>query len=128
MYYVLMYLHTTVKEHPNDTTTCQNDNANFTCVVFQPIGSATPPGWLRDGVGLDIMRHSISSNVTRGSATPVYISSTVIVYNVTVFDNGTLYQCDVAGLLTSDGGTLYVVGKYLYTCMYCMYLRMYVHT
>ena len=123
--YLLMYMYFTctvstytVVQHPKDTTACQGNDATFTCTIFQPTGGAIPPAWSRNGDGVNLMHHSISSNVTRGAVTPLYIGSTLIVNNVTVFDNAALYQCDLAGFLTSNNATLNVVGKRMHTCVF----------
>ena len=100
-----------MQQDPVDTTVCQHDNAVFTCVIFLSSGTPSSPGWLRDGVTVDMIHHTIVSNLTGGTAAPVYISSTVAVSNVTAFDDdGALYQCGI-GSTTSDSATLNVVGK-----------------
>ena len=107
----------TVVQHPKDTTVCQGNDATFTCTIFQLTGGATLPAWSRNGGGVNLMRHSISSNVTLSAITPLYIGSTLIVNNVTVFDNTALYQCDLSGYITSNNATLNVVGKHMHTCV-----------
>ena len=91
-------------------------------MLYQPNGGALSPSWLRDSEGLDTMRHEIVSNVTLGGMTPVYINSTVIIYNVTTSDNGALYQCDISGFLVSNNATLSVVGKYILTYVCSIYV------
>ena len=95
-----------------NTTVCQDDNATFTCVIFIPFGFLSVPGWSRNGVIVDTIRHTITSNLTGGSAaTSTYISSTVTVSNVTVSDDdGALYQCGI-GSTISNSATLNVVDK-----------------
>ena len=100
-------------QHPVNTTVCQDDNAIFTCVMSIPSGAPVTPAWLIDGVTVDMIRHTIVSNLTSGTATPAYISSTVTVSNVTVSDNGVLYQCAIGPVL-SNSATLNVVGKCIY--------------
>ena len=95
---------------PVDTTVCQYDNATFTCVIFLSSGIPTTPGWLRNGVLVDMMHHPVTSNLTGGATLPVYVSGTITISNVTVFDDGALYQCGI-GSTTSDSATLNVVGK-----------------
>ena len=108
--YVCIYV---VVQHPTDTTVCQDDNAAFTCVVFIQSGGLVIPGWLRNHTNVDIMRHTIVSNLTGGTTTPAYISTTVTVSNVTVFDDGVQYQCDILSLVTSNHATLKVLGEYM---------------
>ena len=68
------------------------------------------PGWLRDGDSIDVMRHTITSNLTGDSAAPAYINGTITVSNVTELDDGAMYQCGIGSLL-SNSATLNVVGK-----------------
>ena len=90
---------------------CQDDDATFTCVLFVMSGSITPPGWVRNGVNADLIRHTVVNNLTDNPMAPVYISSTITVNSVTVLDDdGVLYQCDVLSLVTTDNATLTVVG------------------
>ena len=100
-----------VVQHPKNTTICQGDSATFTCVVFIPSGFPSAPTWARNGTVVDMMRHTVTGNLTGGANAPVYISSTVTVSNVTVSDDeGALYQCGVL-LIISNSATLNVVGK-----------------
>ena len=92
-----------------DTTVCEGDSATFTCVVFIPSGLPSSPNWGRNGVGVDMMRHTVTSNLT-GGATPVSVSSTVTISNVTVLDDGVSYTCGI-GSGVSNGAMLNVVGK-----------------
>ena len=119
-YICIIYVHTAVEQHPQDTTTCQGDNATFTCVVFQRTGGAISPSWSRNGEPVNMSRHTVDSNATFGAITPLYIGSTVTVYDVTVFDNAALYRCDLAGFLSSNNATLNVVGKHTI----CTHVRM----
>ena len=99
-----------VVQHPENTTVCQDDNAVFTCVMSIPSGTPLAPGWLRNGAAVDMICHTITSNLTGGTTAPVNISGTVTVSNVTVLDdNGILYQCGIS-LITSNSATLNVVG------------------
>ena len=110
VYITCMYLHVyVVVEDLVDTAVCEGDDATFTCVAFIPSGGfIISPQWQRNGTAVDMMRHTITSNVTGGTTAPVYISSTITVSNVTVLDDdGALYQCGT-GLDIS----LSVVGKY----------------
>ena len=93
-----------------DTTVCEGDSATFTCVVFIPSGLASNPIWGRNGVVVDMMRHTVTGNVTGGATTPIDISGTVTVSNVTVLDDGVSYTCGI-GSEVSNGATLNVVGK-----------------
>ena len=94
---------------------CQDDDATFTCVLFTQSGAAVSPGWLRNGGGLDTMRHTIVSNLTTSARGPVYVSSTLTVNSVTVVDDdGALYRCDLSGLATTNNATLTVVGMYVH--------------
>ena len=98
-------------QHPVNTTVCQGDSATFTCVVFISSGVPSPPQWVRNGAVVDMVHHTITSNLTAGATIPVNISSKVTVSNVTVSDDdGALYQCGV-GSTISDSATLNVVGK-----------------
>ena len=98
-----------VVEDPVDTTVCEGDNATFSCVVFIPSSIfPTKPGWRRNGTIVDMMRHTVTSNLT-GDA-PVYVNGTVTVSNITVLDDKTSYQC-ASGSATSTGATLNVVGE-----------------
>ena len=95
-----------------DTTVCEGDNATFTCVVFIPSdGVSISPVWLRNDTNVDMMRHIVMDNRTNP---PVYIGSTVTVSNVTLFDDGVLYQCAIVE--RSNGATLNVIGK----CIFCV--------
>ena len=90
---------------------CQDDDATFTCVLFIPSGSVLPPGWLRNGVNADLIRHTIVNNITNNPVAPAYVSSTITVNSVTaVDDDGVLYQCDFSSFTTTDNATLTVVG------------------
>ena len=95
-----------------NTTVCQDNNVIFTCVVLIPYGIPVSPTWLRNGAAVDRMRHTITSNLTGGISAPVYISGTVTVNNVTVLDDGALYQCGILSAI-SNNATLNVVGKCL---------------
>ena len=102
-----------VVQHPKNTTVCQGDSAAFTCVVFISSGipSLSLPQWVRNGAVVDMVHHTITSNLTAGATTPVNISSTVTVSNVTVSDDdGSLYQCGITSAISSNA-TLHVVGK-----------------
>ena len=92
-----------------DTTACVGSTASFTCVIFFSSGSSVEPVWLRNDVDLDLTRHIIISNRT-GSNTPVYISSTVTISNITIADDGAQYQCSI--LTLSSKATLNVAGTY----------------
>ena len=92
-----------------NTTVCQDDNAAFTCVIFIPSGIVTNPGWLRNGAFVDMIRHTITGNLTGGITAPAYISGTITVRNVTVLDDGALYLCGI-GFITSNSATLNVIG------------------
>ena len=100
-----------VVEDPVDTTVCEGDSATFTCVVFLPPGSfVSALGWRRDGITVDRMRHTITSNLTSGVSAPVTISGTITVSNVIVVDDdGVSYQCGI-GSASSGIATLNVVG------------------
>ena len=100
-------------QHPVDTTVCQGDNAGFTCVIFIQSGGLVIPGWLRNGTNVDRIRHTITGNLTTVSIAPAYISSTITVSSVKVFDEGAQYQCDIVSLITSNSASLKVVGKCL---------------
>ena len=105
---------------------CQDDDATFTCVLFVPSGGAVAPGWLRNFGGVDMMRHTIVSNLTDSAVGPVYVSSTITVNNVTVVDDdGVLYQCDVFTQFSSNYAVLTVIGMQVYSYV-CTYVRMYV--
>ena len=94
-----------------NTTVCEGDSATFTCVVFIPSGLPTSPNWGRDGAVVDMMRHVVTSNLTGGTTTPVSISSTLTVSNVTVVDDDVVsYQCGI-GSESSTAAILKVVGK-----------------
>ena len=96
-----------------DTTVCEGDSATFTCVVFiQSDEISISPGWLRNGSNVDMIRHIVMDN--RTNAVPEYIGSTITVSNVTLFDDGVLYQCGI--LVRSNSATLNVVGK----CIFCV--------
>ena len=94
-----------------DTTVCEGDSATFTCVVFIPSGVPSNPLWGRNDVAVDMMHHTVTSNLTGGTVTPVSISSTLTVSNVTILDgDGVLYQCGI-GSSISTSAMLNVVGK-----------------
>ena len=96
-----------------NTTVCQGDGAAFTCVIFISSGIPSLPQWVRNGAVVDMVHHTITSNLTAGATTPVNISSTVTVSNVTVSDDdGALYQCGILSAI-SNNATLNVVGKFL---------------
>ena len=99
-------------QHPVDTTVCQGDNAEFTCVIYVPSGGLVIPAWLRNGTNVNKTRHTVVGNMTNNIA-PAYVSSTVIVSNVTVLDDGTQYRCDILSLITSRNALLKVVGEYM---------------
>ena len=99
-------------QDPNDTTVCEGDNASFTCVVFIPANSAIiSPGWLRNGMNINMTLHDLMDNQTGGDP-PIYIGFTVTVSNVRQFDDGARYQCGLFQL--SNNATLNVVGKFIY--------------
>ena len=101
-----------------DTIACAKSNATFTCVFFFPSGTALEPIWLRNGVDVNLTRHTVVSNRT-GSNTPVYIGTMVTVSNITTADDGARYQCSVT--TPSSNATLNVGGN-MYTCMYTLIL------
>ena len=82
-------------------------------MIFFPSGTIiSAPAWIRNGTTVDMMSHTVTSNLTGGAATPVYISSTLTVSNVTVLDdNEVSYMCG-SGSGLSTAATLNVVGKY----------------
>ena len=95
-----------------NTTVCQGDGAAFTCVVFLSSGFPLTPLWARNGVIVDMIRHTVAGNLTGGATAPVYISSTVTVINVTVLDDdGALYQCGLASAISNSATLNVVVGK-----------------
>ena len=104
-------------QNPLDTTVCQDDDAAFTCVAFIPSGAPVAPGWLRNSINVDMMRHNMISNLTEGTAAPVFINSTVTVNKVRITDDGVLYQCGIV-LLLSSSATLNVEGECSYTYVY----------
>ena len=98
---------------------CQDDDASFTCVLFVMSGSIVAPGWQRNGVNVDMIRHTTVNNLTGDGVVPVYVSSTITVNSVTVLDDdGALYRCDVVSAYTTSNATLTVVGMqvYMYLC------------
>ena len=111
---IILYIlcsYVVVVQHPINTTVCQDDDATFTCVVFLSSGFPSTPQWARNSVTVDMIRHAITSNLSGGASAPAYISGTVTVSNVTVLDDDeALYQCG-SGSITSNSGTLNVVGK-----------------
>ena len=96
-----------------DTTVCEGDSATFSCVIFLSTGAPSTLAWLGDNVTVNRMRHTLTSNLTGGVRTPVSISGTVTVSNVTVVDDGVSYQCGIGSTLSS-GATLSVIGKYIF--------------
>ena len=105
-----IYAGIVVQQHPVDSSVCQDGSATFTCVIFISSGALVIPGWLRDGDSIDVMRHTITSNLTGDSAAPAYINGIITVSNVTVLDDGAMYQCGI-GSIISNSATLHVVGK-----------------
>ena len=105
---------------------CQDDDATFTCVLFTPFGTPVSPVWLRNGGGFDTMRHMVVDNLTNGLTGPEYISSTITVDNVTILDDGALYDCRFVTVI-SNNGTLNVVGEYIHTristCIIILYVQ-----
>ena len=95
-----------------DTTVCEGDSTIFTCVVFFPSGTfPSNPGWLRDGTIVGMMRHTVTGNLTGGAVTPISVSSTLTVSNVTVVDDdGASYVCG-SGSSISTSATLNVAGR-----------------
>ena len=113
-FYILLctYIYTdVVVQHPMNTTVCEDDNAVFTCVVLVSSGTVVAPGWVRDGTNVDMMRHTVADNLTSPATSPVNISSTVTVSNVTSLDDAALYHCGILSFVTSNSATLTVVGK-----------------
>ena len=111
LFHVLDYV---VVDDPMDTTVCEGGSATFTCVIFIPFGILSSPGWLRNSTTVDMMRHTVTSNLTGGASVPIHVSSTVTVSNVTVLDDdGIPYQCGLGSAISSRA-TLNVVGKYLH--------------
>ena len=93
---------------------CEDDDATFTCVLFVSSGSIVAPGWLRNGVNVDMIRHTIVNNLTDNPVAPVYVSSTITVNSVTVLDDdGVLYRCDILSFITTDNASLTVVSKWI---------------
>ena len=107
----LIFVFTTVVHNPKDATKCQGENVSFTCVVFISSGGVVAPVWFRNDVA--VARHTIVTNQTTDSISPISISSTVTVSMVTVLDDGVMYHCDILSLITSDNATLTVVGTYI---------------
>ena len=107
----LLWFYCVVVQHPLNTTVCQGDNAGFTCVLFIQSGALVIPGWHRNGTNVDMIRHTITGNLTNVSVAPTYISSRVTISSVTVSDDGSLYQCGILSFITSNSATLKVVGK-----------------
>ena len=94
-----------------NTTVCEGDNATFTCVLLIPsTGVAISPVWVRNRVTVanDTINHIVVDNLT-GITVPVYVSTTLIVINVTQLDDGTLYQCGI--FHSSNSAELNVLGK-----------------
>ena len=94
-----------------NTTACQHDNAVFTCVIFTPSGIPLSPQWARNGAAIDMIRHTITGNLTGGTTAPAYISGTATVSNVTVLDDGALYQCGIGSIISNSATLSVVVGK-----------------
>ena len=107
----LIFVFTTVLHNPEDATKCQGENVSFTCVVFISSGGVVSPVWFRNDVA--VACHTIVTNQTTDSISPISISSTVTVSMVTVLDDGAMYHCDILSLITSDNSTLTVVGTYI---------------
>ena len=103
------YLYNYVVVDPVDTTVCEGDTATFSCVYFISVGVVTTPAWVRDD-GITFNPIHVTSNLTSDTTTPAYVRSTVTLRNVTLLDNGTMYQCGV-GTSLSNSSTLTVVGK-----------------
>ena len=81
------------------------------CDLFPSETIISNPGWFRDGTIVDMMRHTVTSNLTGGATAPVSISSTITVSNVTVVDDdGASYVC-CSGSESSSAATLNVLGK-----------------
>ena len=99
-----------MQQHPVNTTVCQHDNAAFKCVLFLSSGIPSNPLWARDGAAVDMMRHTVTGNLTVGATVPVSVSGTITVSNVTVLDDGAIYQCGI-GSMISNSAILNVVGK-----------------
>ena len=99
-----------VEVQPMNTTVCEGDSATFTCMIYFESGIASDPAWLRNDVAVDVMRHTITSNLTGGTTAPTSISSTITVSNVIVLDDdGMSYRCGT-GSTVSIRATLNVVG------------------
>ena len=108
---MVMYV---VVDDPVDTTACEGDSGTFTCVFFIPSGIPQAPGWLRNDAAVDMMHHTVTSNLTGGTSAPAYIRSIITVSNVTVSDDdGVSYQCGFSSAISS-GATLNVVGMCIF--------------
>ena len=111
---------TVVVQDPVDATVCKGQNAVFTCVIHFSSGVPAAPTWFRNAevVVSDMVHHNIINNVTTPQS-PANIGSTITVINVSMFDDGALYNCGILSAVTSNA-TLNVVGKCVptYICKY----------
>ena len=98
---------------PMNDTVCltQSTTASFTCVVDRGVVPITTAGWkiLDGGIYLSVIgrpHHMVDSIVNNN-----ILTDTLTVTDVSVNDNGALYQCEPFGNATSDVVTITVLGE-----------------
>ena len=113
-----------ITTQPMNDTVCltQSRTASFTCVVDRRgIGGIISAGWyiLDDGVYQSVFQrpHHMSNSMRNGDI----ITDILTVTNVSVDDNGTLYQCQPYDHVTSMNVTITVLGE-LIICLFYPYV------
>ena len=102
-----------ITTHPTNVTVCltESTTATFTCVVDRGGIGITNAGWhILDG-GAFISTLGRDRHMNNPSVAGDTVTDTLIVTNVSVNDNGALYQCEPLGNVFSNNATLTVLGK-----------------
>ena len=106
----------TITTHPTDITVCltESTTATFTCVVDGGGIPITSANWHIQIGGIFLSITGRPHYMDDPSVAGDTLTDTLIVNDVSVNDNGTLYRCQPLSNLTSNTATLTVLGEIPY--------------
>ena len=98
---------------PQDQSVCEDETAQFTCVVMFTSVSPEPAIWFTNNGNSDASRrpgHSVTDD-SNGRSAPANVTNVLTVTNVSFGDNGADYTCTQGRNEQSDTVFLNVFGK-----------------